>query len=135
MIGGDSKSRVVRPICHVQVHAGAHTHTHTFAHVYTICSPQTQHIKNEILSSPMGVGVRKYKINSQSSKIDRWEDKTKDIFSDVDSLVTPLEDLSLFVFCVFVCLFDYMLYHMLEFCHIICWNFMHGYLSISFLLI
>ncbi len=39
----------------------------------------------------------------------------KDILSGVDSLVTPLEDLSLFVFCVFVCLFDYMSYHMLEF--------------------
>ena len=46
MIGRDSKSRVVRPHCHVHEHAGEHTHTHTFAHVYTICSPQhTQHIK------------------------------------------------------------------------------------------
>ena len=83
MIGGDSKSRVVCPHCHVHEHIGAHTHTHL--HIFTqYVHPSTQHIKNEISSSPM-VGVRKLKINPQSSKIDRRKDKRKDIFFGVDN--------------------------------------------------
>ena len=53
MIGGDSKSRVVYPHCHVYEHAG--THTHTQMHMFTqYIHSSTQHTRNEISSSPMG---------------------------------------------------------------------------------
>ena len=79
MTGDDSKSRVVRPHCHVHEYAGAHTHTHTHTHICTclhnMFTPAHNTLKNKISSSPMGVGVGKYKINPQSSKIDRRKEK------------------------------------------------------------
>ena len=82
MIGGDSKSRVVCPHCHVHEHVGAHTHICSCLHNIFTLAHNT--LKNEILSSPMGVRVGKYKINPQSSKIDRRKEK-KRYFSDVDN--------------------------------------------------
>jgi hypothetical protein len=39
--------------------------------------PSPQHTKKRDFIEPMGVGVGKYKINPQSSKIDRRKNKTK----------------------------------------------------------
>ena len=91
MISGDFKSRVVRPIFHVHEYARAHTYTHTHLHMFTqYVHPSTQHTKNEISLSPIVVEVGKYKINPQSSKIDRRKDLLKNIyifFSIVDTMV------------------------------------------------
>ena len=75
-IGDQSHLIVVRPICHVHEHAGAHTHTHL--HMFTqYVHPSPQHTKKRDFIEPMGVGVGKYKINPQSSKIDRRKNNTK----------------------------------------------------------
>jgi hypothetical protein len=45
--------------------AHTHTHTHTCTCLHNIFTLAHNTIKNEILSSPMGVGVGKHKINPQ----------------------------------------------------------------------
>ena len=91
MIGGDSKSHVVRPHCHVYKHAKAHTHTHICTCLYNMITPAHNTLKSKISSSPMGVEVGKYKINPQSSKIDRRKDKTKiNIFFLATTLISPI---------------------------------------------
>ena len=55
MIGGDFKSRVSPPYCHIHRYVGAHTHTHmhVFYNMFTSHTSKT----SEIPSSPLGVKV------------------------------------------------------------------------------
>ena len=90
MIGDDSKSSVVRPHCHVHKHARAHTHTHICTCLHNMFTPTHNTLKNEILSSPMGVGVGKHKINPQYRKIDRRKEKNN-FFSALTVMFTQHE--------------------------------------------
>ena len=68
MISGDSNLMLSIPIA-ISMDMSEHTHTHICTCLHNMFTPEHKTLKNEILSSPMEVGIGKHKINSQSRKI------------------------------------------------------------------